>query len=294
MVDIHLAGGVVRLRGPGVDDWSRGLGPFLVPHAEPDFTLTLDTTLAAPRPPPRPLTQPRHHQTIAPTPHPAGGVADPRRYPASTAGRRLAPRAASCVLWGSTGSTTALTHRRHDLTFAATADRAHAHHDGHALPALLELALAAALPDGLLLHAAAAVIDDRAWILPGPSGAGKSTAIRAIPHHRALSDERVAARPNPHGWRAHGTPWWSTGRTRPLDAGSAPIAGLLLLRHGPPAIRPINPDVAAARLIESTALYFDPTREAAFAAACDLAEAVPAFELTLHPETDWPALLPGR
>ncbi|MCB9541861.1 MAG: hypothetical protein H6703_05360 [Myxococcales bacterium] len=241
MVDIHLAGGVVRLRGPGVDDWSRGLGPFLVPHAEPDFTLTLDTTLAAPGPPPGPLT-----------------------------------------------------HRRHDLTFAATADRAHACHDGHALPALLELALAAALPDGLLLHAAAAVIDDRAWLLPGPSGAGKSTAIRAIPHHRALSDERVAARPDAHGWRAHGTPWWSTGRTRPLDAGSAPIAGLLLLRHGPPAIRPINPDAAAARLVESTALYFDPAREAAFAAACDLAEAVPAFELTLHPDTDWPALLPGR
>lgn len=241
MVALHLAGGVVHLRGPGVDDWARGLGPFLAPRSAPDFHITLDAAPGAPRP-----------------------------------------------LAG------ALTYRRHDLAFAATGPHAHALHDGHGLPALVELALAAALPDGLLLHAAAALIHDRAWLLPGPSGAGKSTAIRAIPSHRALSDERIAARPGPHGWRAFGTPWWSTARTRPLDPGPAPIAGLLILRHGPPALRPLPQDIAAAALVESTALYFDPQRDAAFAAACDLAEALPAYELTLHPDTDWPALLPDR
>lgn len=230
----------MQLRGPGVEQWAERLGPFLEPHGNPDFSVTIDINLDDPRPLPG-----------------------------------------------------AFTYRRHDLTFAATADRGHALHTGHpdSLLAILELALAAALPDGLLIHAAAAVIDHRAWLLPGPSGTGKSTAIRAIPHHRALSDERVVARPRPDGWRAYGTPWWSSGRARPLDAGSAPIAGLIALRHGPPAITPLPADAAAAALVESTALYFDPARAAAFAAACDLAEAIDAVTLTFCPDTDWPALL---
>lgn len=190
-----------------------------------------------------------------------------------------------------------LSHRRHDLAFAMTAGRGRAivrdDHPGGLL-ALLELAVAAALPDGLLLHAAAGVHHGRAWLMPGPSGTGKSTAARAGAFDRVLTDERAIVRRHPDGWRAYGTPWWSTGRTLPLDASSAPVGGIIGLHHGGPWQRPWPPDAAAAALVESAALYTtDPTRRReTFALACDLAAATPAIELAFRPGEDFTRRLP--
>ncbi len=187
------------------------------------------------------------------------------------------------------------THRRHDLAFALTAGRGRAIHDGHpgGLLAVLELAVAAVLTDGLLLHAAAGVHRGRAWLMPGPSGTGKSTAARAGRFESVLSDERVIVRRRPDGWRAYGTPWWSSGRTLPLDARSAPVGGVVGLHHGGPWKRPWAPDAAAAALIESAALYAPVRRRATFELACDLAAATPAIELAFRPDDDLTAWLPS-
>lgn len=189
----------------------------------------------------------------------------------------------------------AVTYHRHDLAFAADGARARAVHGGHPgnLAAILELALAAALPDGLLLHAAAGVIGDGAWLMPGRSGTGKSTAVRAGNFDRVLSDERVVVRRRGDGFVAWGTPWWSEGRRHPLDAGSAPVAGLVALHHGGPWWCPWPKDAAAAGLVESVTLYETrpAARAAAFERACDLAEAVETIELAFRPGADWTAPL---
>lgn len=247
MVDIHLAGGVVRLDGPGVETWARGLGPFLVaPRADCEFCVEIAVEVGDPAP------------------------------------------IAGDFSW-----------RRFDLAFALTGDRGRAVHGGHpdGLHAILELALAAALPDGLLLHAGAGVVDGRAWLLPGPSGTGKSTAIRAGRFERVLSDERIIARRRGDRWWAWGTPWWSSGRQPALDPGPVPIAGLVRLHHADagskPWHRPCPADRAAEWLLGAVSLYDErpPARRAAFDAACDLVEAIDAIELAFSPDADWTGAL---
>lgn len=188
------------------------------------------------------------------------------------------------------------TYTRFDLAFAATADRrrADAVFDGHpdGLLAVLELAVAAALAPrgGLLIHAAGVVIDGEAWLLPGPSGTGKSTAARAPDLRRVLSDERIIARRHRDRWRAWGTPWWSAGRTRPLDPGYADIGGLArITKATAAAARPLPEDAAAAWLLGSVALYEEgaAARRAAFEAACDLASGVRCVALDLPREGPW-------
>ena len=92
-----------------------------------------------------------------------------------------------------------LVYTRHDLRFCATGDAAWAHYDGQqaGFLAILELALYWAIEnqDGLLLHAAAGVIDNLACVMPGPSGTGKSTAAHGG-FDRVLSDERVIILPD--------------------------------------------------------------------------------------------------
>lgn len=185
-------------------------------------------------------------------------------------------------------------YHRFDLRFAMRGDRAAAVFDGHpdGLLAVLELAVAGAVGarGGLLIHAAGAVIDGAAWLLPGPSGTGKSTAARAPDLARVLSDERIIARPGPAGWRAWGTPWWSAGRTRPLDPGYAAIGGLARIHQASAAAaRPLPPDAAAAWLLRSVALYDDrpAARRAAFEAACDLVGGIRCVALDLPPEGAW-------
>ncbi len=188
------------------------------------------------------------------------------------------------------------TYDRFDLRFVMdpARRRAAAVFDGHpdGLLAVLELAVAGALAPsgGLLLHAAGVVIDGRAWLLPGPSGTGKSTAARAPDITRVLSDERVIVRRTSSGWRAWGTPWWSTGRTRPFDSGYAAVGGIARLHKAPRlALRPLAPDTAATWLLRSVSLYEETpfARWAAFESACDLVEAVRCVDLELPREGRW-------
>jgi hypothetical protein len=154
-------------------------------------------------------------------------------------------------------------HERHDLVFRLAPSRssaiAHTNNSEGAFLAALELALQVALLDdgGLLIHAAGGVIDGRGWLLPGPSGTGKSTAAREAGFDRVLSDERVVVRVDGEGrstlW---GTPFWSTGRTMPLDPGGAPLAVLAQLEHATAFTSSSWPmDEALTYLMESVALY---------------------------------------
>ena len=71
------------------------------------------------------------------------------------------------------------------------------------------------------------------WLLAGHSGAGKSTLGRLL--HRAgftvLSDDRIILRESGGQVLMHGTPWH--GEAGFAAAGSGPLRGVLVLRHGP-------------------------------------------------------------
>lgn len=190
----------------------------------------------------------------------------------------------------------AFRYGRHNLAFelAAGRRRARAWFDGTrgAFDAVLELALHAALEplDGLVVHASAGVIDGAAWVVPGRSGAGKSTFVRVAGFDRVLSDELVVLRRHAEGWRAWGTPFWSSGRTRPFDAGCAPV-GLLIdpIKSDALAAAPWSPFDAAAGLLAGVTGQEDSAdaRRRAFELACDLAEAVPGARLAFPKEGPW-------
>ncbi len=74
------------------------------------------------------------------------------------------------------------------------------------------LALFAWAKGGLLVHSAAILVDNAAFLFTGQSGSGKSTVVslsRGRERSIALSDDLVLLRPGRDGWLAYGTPFWN-------------------------------------------------------------------------------------
>ncbi len=150
---------------------------------------------------------------------------------------------------------------------------------------LLELAFQtrlARLRGGALVHACGLDLGGRGLLLPGSSGRGKSTLAAALPPELALSDERPALAPDPHGRPAvWGTPWRGTAaRARP---GAAPLAGLAFLGpHAPPfGLRPLRAGEAFRRLCFHAfpPLWDRPGLERVLAELERVVRAVPCVEL---------------
>jgi hypothetical protein len=185
-------------------------------------------------------------------------------------------------------------YTRHDLRFALCGDVARVSADDTraARWAVLELALHAALArlDAVVVHGAAGLVDGAAWLVPGRSGAGKSTVAREAGFARVLADEMVVARRHADGWRAHGTPFWSNGRTLPLDAGAAPLALVAdPVKARAVAAAPWSRGEAAAGLLACVTSYDESpaARQRAFDLACDLVESVPCVRLAFPKEGPW-------
>lgn len=88
----------------------------------------------------------------------------------------------------------------------------------------IDVAIRQLLPhliDGATFHAALLVGDGRSYLCCGDSGAGKSTLCSMLPDY-AQSDELAAV---VAGGMGHGLPFWNA------RAGTAPVAGVFLLRH---------------------------------------------------------------
>ncbi|MGO9305608.1 MAG: hypothetical protein ACLP3R_18250, partial [Candidatus Korobacteraceae bacterium] len=140
---------------------------------------------------------------------------------------------------------------------------------------------------GLLVHAASAVRNGRAFLFAGVSGAGKTTISRLAPADvTLLTDEISYLRRNGHGYLAHGTPF--AGELAKVGENvQAPLAALYLLRQGPEnAIEPVSTGDAARSLLENV-LFFahDPELVSmVFESACNLVRQVPVYRLTFVPD----------
>jgi hypothetical protein len=140
---------------------------------------------------------------------------------------------------------------------------------------------------GLLVHAASAVRNGKAFLFAGVSGAGKTTISRlAPPDATLLTDEISYLRRNGHGYLAHGTPF--AGELAKVGENvQAPLAALFLLRQAPEnKIQPVREGEAVRALMESI-LFFAHDSELVnqvFESACDLARRVPVFRLSFVPD----------
>lgn len=90
--------------------------------------------------------------------------------------------------------------------------------------------------DGLMIHASAVVMDNRAYLFSAPCGTGKSThtslwrRVFGDKKVRMLNDDKPALRLEQGVWYAYGTPWCGkTGQNANLRV---PVAGLAMLERG--------------------------------------------------------------
>ena len=143
---------------------------------------------------------------------------------------------------------------------------------------------------GLLIHAASAIRNVRAFLFAGLSGAGKTTISRlAPPGVTLLTDEISYVRPaprSPSGYIAYGTPF-AGELAQPGENVSAPIGALYFLAQGPEnRIDPVTEPDAVRELLASV-LFFAHEPELAnlvFASACELVRRVPVYRLTFFPD----------
>jgi hypothetical protein len=141
---------------------------------------------------------------------------------------------------------------------------------------------------GLLVHAASAVRNGRAFLFAGVSGAGKTTISRlAPPDATLLTDEISYLRREGDGYVAYGTPF-AGELAKPGENVHAPLAALYLLAQGlENKIESIG-EADAIRAVLESVLFFahDPVMVGqVFDSACELVRRVPVQRLTFLPDS---------
>ncbi len=140
---------------------------------------------------------------------------------------------------------------------------------------------------GLLVHAASAVRNGKAFLFSGVSGAGKTTISRlAPPDAQVLTDEISYVRRTKSGYEACGTPF--AGELARIGVNlSAPLEALYFLVQGHEnRIEPIQPVEAARKLLRNI-LFFahdEALVRMVFQSALDFANTVPVSKLIFTPD----------
>jgi hypothetical protein len=145
----------------------------------------------------------------------------------------------------------------------------------HLLPLLFE--------DGLIVHSALVADGEGGSVLAcGPSGAGKSTLAR-LASGRALSDELAAVKLEAGEPIGVSLPFWES---RP---GRARLRAILSVGHGTRhRLEPLRPEEALRRLATQVLwpVWDEPAMARSFAYLAEIAETVPAFDLSFVPAAD--------
>ncbi len=141
---------------------------------------------------------------------------------------------------------------------------------------------------GLLVHAASAVRNGRAFLFAGVSGAGKTTMSRlAPPDATLLTDEISYIRREGDGYVAYGTPF-AGELAKPGENVRAPLAALYLLTQGPEnRIEPVGAADAARAVMESVLFFAHDLNLVGkvFDSVCELVQRVPVQRLTFVPDS---------
>lgn len=142
---------------------------------------------------------------------------------------------------------------------------------------------------GFLLHAAAIMTNEDAYVFFGPSGSGKTTVAELI-GKGVITDEITAIRREDEGYVVSAVPWRGQSLT-------APLSGLFRLRKAQEtAFSPLSPIEALRQLLPSV---FFPRADAAEVGRFldiggDLVERVPCYEMRFTPDGSFWAAMPGR
>jgi hypothetical protein len=141
---------------------------------------------------------------------------------------------------------------------------------------------------GLLVHAASAVRNGKAFLFAGVSGAGKTTISRLTPPDATLlTDEISYIRREGDGYVAYGTPF-AGELAKPGENVRAPLDTLYLLTQGPKnRIEPVDTADAARAVLECVLFFAHDLNLVGkvFDSVCELVQRVPVQRLTFVPDS---------
>lgn len=143
---------------------------------------------------------------------------------------------------------------------------------------------------GMMLHASAVVVEDRAYLFSAPSGTGKSTHTRLWQQMlgekaQIINDDKPALRCIDGVWYAYGTPW--CGKDGININRKARLAGICFLKQAPHnRIRRLTNQEAVQNIIWQTMRRFRLTEsmDRMLSNVDNLVRNIPIFELENCPE----------
>ena len=144
--------------------------------------------------------------------------------------------------------------------------------------------------NGMMLHASAVVVEDRAYLFSAPSGTGKSTHTRLWQQMlgkkaQIINDDKPALRCIDGVWYAYGTPW--CGKDGININRKARLAGICFLKQAPHnRIRRLTNQEAVQNIIWQTMRRFRLTEsmDRMLNNVDSLVRNIPIFELENCPE----------
>lgn len=151
--------------------------------------------------------------------------------------------------------------------------------------------------DGLIVHSAGLLYNNRSYIFPGISGAGKTTLSTCLSDStlfNQLSDDRMIVRMVDNTIRAYGTPWPGDGKIAVNDNGK--LGGMFFLNKAPEnRVQKLSPQEAFHRLMPVVSIpwYNKDIVMKAFDFCEYLVQEVPAYDLYFHPAQDLSEFLAG-
>ncbi|MBP3587965.1 MAG: hypothetical protein J6J51_02925, partial [Clostridia bacterium] len=146
--------------------------------------------------------------------------------------------------------------------------------------------------NGLVLHASAVELHNRAYLFSGPCGMGKSTHTRLWQQTlgsaaRVFNDDKPALRRMEDRWYAYGTPW--CGKDGININMKVPLAGICFLKQSTEnKIRRLSEKEAIAALLSQTLHRFRSTEnlDLLLGHIDKLVREIPIFELENRPEPE--------
>lgn len=146
--------------------------------------------------------------------------------------------------------------------------------------------------NGMMLHASAVAIDNRAYLFSGPCGTGKSTHTHLWEQvfgeaAQIFNDDKPALRRLDGKWFAYGTPW--CGKDGINQNRKVPLAGICFLKQAPEnAIRRLSPQEALTRVIHQTPHRFKSADglDLLLGHVDKLVREIPIFEFGNRPEPE--------
>lgn len=146
--------------------------------------------------------------------------------------------------------------------------------------------------NGMMLHASAVAIDNRAYLFSGPCGTGKSTHTHLWEQvfgeaAQIFNDDKPALRRLDGKWFAYGTPW--CGKDGINQNRKVPLAGICFLKQAPEnAIRRLSPQEALTRVIHQTPHRFKSADglDLLLGHVDKLVREIPIFEFENRPEPE--------